>query len=166
MKKGILVLAAMITISFGAFAQKYGHIDAQVLLTELPDYKLAEDSIEKFAKQLEAEIKDMYRIYEERVADFEKGKAAGMPPAIEQSRMQELQQKQQMIQQFQASAQTDIQAREGSLLEPMVKKVKEAIDKVAMDNKYTYVFDANILLFHAGGDDISPLVRKELGLIE
>lgn len=167
MKKGILILVAMITISVGTFAQKYGHVDAQVLLTELPDYKKAEDSISKFAGQLEAEIKDMYRIYEERVKDFENGKKAGLfTPEIEQSRLAELQQKQQLIQEFQVNAQNKIQERESQLLEPMVKRVKEAIEKVANENKYTYVFDSNILLFHANGDDIGPLVKKQLGIAQ
>ena len=68
------------------------------------------------------------------------------------------------MQDYQVNAQNLIQQRETELLEPMIKRVKDAIEKVATDNKYTYIFDPNILLFSAGGDDIAPLVRKELGI--
>ena len=36
------------------------------------------------------------------------------------------------------------------------------LDQLKME--YTYIFDPNILLFSDGGDDIAPLVRKELGI--
>ena len=61
MKKGILLVLATISISIAANAQKYGHADAQSMLTELPDYKLAEDSLKKFAAQLEAEMEKKHR---------------------------------------------------------------------------------------------------------
>ena len=165
MKKGILLITAIIIFSVGVSAQKYGHADAQSMLTELPDYRLAEDSLKRFAAQLEAEMESQIKIYQQRVADFEKAKAAGLfSPEIEQSRIQELQEKQQRMQDYQVNAQNLIQQRETELLEPMIKRVKDAIEKVATDNKYTYIFDPNILLFSAGGDDIAPLVKKELGI--
>jgi len=166
MKKGLLILVAMITMSVCTFAQKYGHVDAQVLLTELPEYKKAEDSLKIFAAKLEKEMENQYKFYQQRVKDFEEGKAAGLfTPSIEQSRLEELQVNQQKMQQFQQNAQTDIQAMESSLLEPLIKKVKDSIDKVATASSYAYIFDSNILLFHGGGDDIGPLVRKDLGIV-
>ena len=165
MKKGILILAAMITISVGAFAQKYGHVDAQVIMQELPSYKKAEDSLKIFAKKLDNEMENQYKVYQQRVKDFEEGKAANLfTPGIEQSRMEELQSMQQKMQAFQQGAQTDIQKMEANLLEPVIKAVKESISKVATDNKYAYIFDSSVLLFHGGGDDIGPLVKKELGI--
>ena len=68
------------------------------------------------------------------------------------------------MQEYQVNAQNMIQQRESDLLEPMIKRVKDAIEKVARDNKYNYIFDPNVLLFSAGGDDIGPLVKKELGV--
>ena len=166
MKKGLLILAAMITISIGAIAQKYGHVDAQVLLTELPTYKKAEDSLKIFAKKLEAEMESQFKVYQQRVKDFEEGKAAGIfTPSIDQSRMEELQGMQHKMQAFQQGAQTDIQNMESALLEPLIKQIKDSIDKVATENKYAYIFDSNILLFHGGGDDIGPLVKKDLGIV-
>lgn len=165
MKKGLLLVLATIIISIAANAQKYGHTDAQSMLTELTDYKLAEDSLKKFAAQLEAEMESQIKMYQQRVADFEKAKAAGLfSPEIEQSRIQELQEKQQRMQEYQVNAQNMIQQRETQLLEPMIKRVKDAIEKVATDNKYNYIFDPNVLLYSAGGDDIGPLVKKELGI--
>ena len=35
---------------------------------------------------------------------------------------------------------------------------------VAKANGYAYIFDTKILLFYDNGDDITPLVKKELGI--
>ena len=42
--------------------------------------------------------------------------------------------------------------------------IQNAIDKVAKANGYAYIFDTKILLYYDNGDDITPLVKKELGI--
>ena len=37
MKKGILLITALVSFTFSVSAQKYGHADAQAMLTELPE---------------------------------------------------------------------------------------------------------------------------------
>ena len=34
----------------------------------------------------------------------------------------------------------------------------------APDHGYAYIFDTKILLYYGNGDDITPLVKKELGI--
>jgi outer membrane protein len=59
-----------------------------------------------------------------------------------------------------------LQEQEQKMLEPLQKKVKDAIDKVAKAGKFSYIFDIStgVALYHEGGIDITELVKKELGI--
>ena len=70
------------------------------------------------------------------------------------------------IDSFQKSAQDDITKKENELLKPILDKAKKAIEDVATENKYNYVFETGYgaVLYSDPGDDILPLVMKKLGL--
>ena len=50
------------------------------------------------------------------------------------------------------------------LAKPFQDKIQNAINAVAKEHQYTYIFDTQILLYYDGGDDVTPLVKKKLGL--
>jgi outer membrane protein len=71
------------------------------------------------------------------------------------------------IQDYQVKAEEDIQKKYNELTEPIIKKVQDAINAVAAEGKYTYVFDSTpgkAVLFSDGGEDILPMVKKNLGI--
>jgi outer membrane protein len=49
---------------------------------------------------------------------------------------------------------------------PIQRKLQGAIQDVAKENGYTYIFPREALLVMPPADDISSLVRKKLGLRE
>ena len=83
-----------------------------------------------------------------------------------QDKIAEIQGLEQRIATFQQSATTSLQNKEQELLDPMLQKAQEAIDKVAKNGKYTYIFDSStgVLLYVNDSEDILPKVKKELGL--
>ena len=74
---------------------------------------------------------------------------------------------QQRIQSFQASAQEQLQMKEQDLLQPIIDKAKKAIEDVAKENGYTYIFDSGlgVLLYMPEGDDVKALVKTKLGIL-
>ena len=54
----------------------------------------------------------------------------------------------------------------GLFMQPMIEKANQAINDVAKENGFTYVFDtaSGSLLVFPDGDDILPLVKTKLGL--
>ena len=48
-----------------------------------------------------------------------------------------------------------------------IDKAKKAIEDVAKENNYNYVFDSGVgvLLYQRDSDDIMPMVKKKLGLL-
>ncbi|MFW5892440.1 MAG: OmpH family outer membrane protein, partial [Bacteroidota bacterium] len=85
---------------------------------------------------------------------------------IKQSKQRELGNLQERITEFQESAQQDLVQRENKLLQPIIDQARDAIEEVAEEQGYTYVFDmsAGSLLYANPGDDILPLVKDKLGI--
>ncbi len=162
MKKLLLsvVLVATTLFSANTYAQKYGHVDAQAILFEMPEVKAAEAELERFRNEKEAELKDMYSRYEQSFAQYQQD-APNLTPEIAQSREKELLEKQQIIQQFQQNAEQKLQEKEMELFNAPTEKLRGIIKKVGEDNGYTYIFSAQNLLY-ANGDDITELVKAEL----
>ena len=91
---------------------------------------------------------------------------AGWTELIRQTKQREIQDMAARIEEFQQSAQKQLQDREAELLKPIIDRAKKAIADVAKEGGYTYIFDAGTaaILYDEGGDDIMPLVKKKLGL--
>lgn len=164
MKNLLFTLAFLAASVVGgkAVAQKYGHVDAYAILYEMSEMKQAQTELERYRAEKTKELEDMYSRYQQSVAQLQADEK-NLTPEIKNSRLRELQEKEQIIQQFQADAEQKLQQKQTELMEPLQEKVRKAIEKVAIENKYTYIFDASAL-FYAGGDDVSALVRKELGI--
>lgn len=163
MKKKLLLSIALVAVTLfttNTFAQKYGHIDAQAILFEMPEVKAAQQELERFRGEKEAELKDMYDRYQTSLTQFVQDEP-NLSEEISNSRRNELLEKEQIIQQFQQNAEQKLQQKEQELFTAPTEKLRDAIKKVAKDNDYTYIFNAANLLYE-NGDDISELVKKEL----
>ena len=162
MKKIILILAVAL-FSTASMAQKYGHLNAQEIMKAMPEYIQAQSEMENYGKQKEKELLTMQQAFQESYKKYEL-EASKLSPEIRKSRESDLLETQQSIQAFQQKAQEKIQKKELELLDPMIKRVKEAIKTVGKANGYAYIFDesAGSLLYSEGGNDVSELVKKEL----
>jgi outer membrane protein len=65
---------------------------------------------------------------------------------------------------FQQQAQQMAQQKNQELLAPIQKKAVEAIQAVAKENGYTYVFVKEQLLVYPPAEDIINIVKKRLGI--
>ncbi|MBU0488325.1 MAG: OmpH family outer membrane protein [Bacteroidetes bacterium] len=144
---------------------KLGYIDSNELLLAMPGRDSAKTILEKYAKELETQIRSMSAELEQKYQDYMNNQA-NYTDLIKKTKEKELQDLQTRVQDFQTSAQEDLQKKEQDLLAPIIDKAKKAIDDVAKENGYTYIFDAGagFLLFYEGGENIMPLVKKKLGL--
>jgi len=165
----VILLAAVITMSFSAFAQKsvkIGHINSNELLAAMPERETIQKDIEDYAAQLTTTMDAMRKEYEAKVADFQ-SKQDVMTDIIRDNKIKEITDLEKRITEFQKTAQADLQKKEEKLLQPIIDKAKQAIDDVAKENNYTYVLDSSmgVVLYSIESDDLLPLVKKKLGII-
>lgn len=161
-----VILSTILAFSTEAFAQKFGYVDTQELLSAMPERAQAETDIQNYAKELESQLRAMSTEWESKYGEYQ-AKATTMTDAIKKTKEKEIMDLEARIKEFQATAQDEIANKEKELLQPMIDKAKKAIEDVAKENKYTYVFDSSVgvLLYKPEGDDILPLVKKKLNII-
>ena len=168
MKRVFLIAILVAGVVFSVSAQqkvKLGHINSNDLMMLMPGRAEAQAELEKFANELQAEGETMYKEYQTKATDFQNNQAT-MAQAVQQAKLKELQDMQSKIKKKKKDAQTDVQNKETELLKPMIDKAKNAIDEVAKENGFSYIFDTAVgaLLFSDNGEDILPLVKKKLGI--
>lgn len=164
MTKKITLLALFCCAFVDIQAQKLGHINGQLLVEHMPEYKTAYEELNVYKKQYEDALVAMQTEYEKLVADFQKAEQTA-PKVILETKVKEIEAKRQGIYDFQEQASADVSAEEQRKIEPILNKAKQAIEDVAKANNYTYVFDAGAgSMLYMGGDDVTKLVCTKLGI--
>lgn len=167
MKKVILIqLLAIFSLTMSAQDVKLGHINTQELMSVLPQKLAAEEELkshaaqlEDFQKSIQDELNTKYEAYlTERETYTE---------LVRATKEKDLQDLSQRLETYNKTAQQDLMQKESELLQPIIEKVKKSIEEVGKENNYLYIFDTangNLLFMSAQSEDITPLVRKKLGL--
>ncbi len=164
MKKILLLIAVAFLFSVGtADAQKYGHVNSGEILEVMPGIDSLQIKLKAFQDDLQTMYESMMTEYQQKKDKFDR-EVGTMSSAVRQVREKELQDLATRIQEFQANAQDDLEEKQYELAKPFQDAIQNAINKVAKANGYAYIFDTKILLYYGAGDDITPLVKKELGI--
>lgn len=165
----ILFVVAILALGSNAFAQKavkLAHINSADLFQIMPGRDTALAILEKEQASLEEEAKIMQQELEKKYNEYQE-KQGSWTELIRNTKQKELQDLNTRIQGFFSQGQQQLQERQEELLKPLRERFQKAIEDVAKENGYTYVFDSGIgspLLYSQESDDIMPLVKKKLGL--
>ena len=164
--KKILLLSLTLLISISSFSQnKFGYIDSQELLLLMPERKTAEEEVQTLAKSLESQLQAMTAEYQQSVQEYQANEAT-YTDLVKQDKVTEITGLEQRIQSFQQNAQQALQSKEQELLEPILQKARKAIEDVASEGDYTYIFDKSFgsILYAKASENILDKVKKKLKL--
>lgn len=165
MKKILVVIVALVIAAPTFAQQKFGHIDSAALLELMPEKAKAEKDLEAFAKEFQSALEAMAKEYEGKVAAFQQSEK-DMIPTVRNTKVREITELERRIQEFQTQAQEEIAKKEQEVLTPIIEKARKAIDEVAEEKGYTYVFDSSVgvLLYAKDTEDVMADVKTKLGL--
>ena len=167
MKKTLIAIAiCLLAFSGNAMAQKnikLGHINSQELMQIMPGRDSVQTILQNEVNELEATLKQMQAEAEKRYNDYVANQA-GWTELIRQTKQREIQDMSVRIQEFQENAQKQLTEREAELTKPIIDRAKKAIEDVAREGGYTYIFDGAGLLYSNDSEDIMPAVKKKLGI--
>ena len=147
MKKLILML--MLCAPVAAFAQKFGHVNAQEVMASMPEFLKAKGEIEASAKKFENELK-------RKSDEYEKTKST-MNATKQQETEATLQQMYGKIQQTYQDNQQALQKAQQEKMGPITGKLVEAIKLVGKNGGYVYIMDVS-----AGIPYISETLSKDV----
>jgi outer membrane protein len=163
MKKITLILAVCTFCVTSSFAQKYGHVNSGDIMKGMPGIDSIQIKLADFHQNLQILYENMANEFQTKKDKFDK-EAGTMSSSVRKLREDELISIQNRIQEFSMNAQDDVEQEQARLIAPFQEKVQNAINDVAKENKYSYIFDTQTLLYYDGGDDITPLVKKKIGI--
>ena len=165
LKKIALILLLIAPMS--AFAQKFGHIRTQEIVTAMPEYTKAQTDIKTMQQQFEDEIKRASDDVNKKYAEYQQDQA-NLPKNIQERRQKELQDLTQRGMQLQQDAEQQLQQSWMQMLEPIVKKIEDAIKAVGQEGGYTYIFDLNATnipyVSETLSTDVTAAVKAKLGI--
>ncbi|MBV3413395.1 OmpH family outer membrane protein [Prevotella copri] len=144
MKK--LVLMLMLLAPMTMMAQKFGKVNTQTIMQALPDVAKANGELEALQKQKDNELKAMQEEFQRKADEYQKG-ASTMNATAKQQKETELQGLQQKIQQAYQDGQQELQKKSNELMQPIVAKVRAAIDVVGKAGNYTYIFEEGAAIY-------------------
>ncbi|MDR1592861.1 MAG: OmpH family outer membrane protein [Prevotellaceae bacterium] len=160
---------AIVCVSFQSNAQtfKFGHINFTEIWSLMPELDSVKVQLERTEKDLQAIINEVAAEAERKYNEFQENQDK-WSPVVKESKQAELIELNRRAQTQQQNAQARMQQEQQRLLEPVQKKLKDAVDKVAKANNFTYIFDISsgspVYVNETQSTDIGALVKKELGI--
>jgi len=163
-----VALVAVCMLFMGNFAKaqtKIGYVNTSDLIQAMPELKTINMQIDEFKKTFIDQLQSLSNELQKGSADYQ-AKQATMTDAVRTMKQSELADLQKRAQDYQTSAQQKVEQKGNELMKPLIDKIHEAINTVAKEKAYTYVFDTSqtALLVSPPSDDLMVPVKLKLGL--
>jgi outer membrane protein len=168
MKKAFLVLILIFGTAF-AYGQKYGYIDSDFILANVPEYAEAKEKLDKLAERWRKEIEERYEVLAKKKENFAREEVL-LPAEERQKRKEEtekLETEAMEMQKMRFGVNGDYFQKRQELIKPIQDRVYDAMQKVASKRNYSFVFDKanqSNLVYADAKFDISDEVLKEMGI--
>ncbi|MDZ7634841.1 MAG: OmpH family outer membrane protein [Bacteroidales bacterium] len=169
MKKvfGILLFAALIFTAQEGFAQSFkaGHINRDDIIMNMPEYDSAMKKYNAYGQELTNALELMQVEYNNKLDQYVK-ESKNLTDLVKANKEQELADMQNRINNFQQQAQVQLQDKQAELLNPIIEMATTAINAVAKDGGFIYIYDIRTLVYvdTVKSTDIGPLVKTKLGI--
>ncbi len=163
-----VVLLISLTAATSAQDLKFGHIDIQKLISELPSKKAADKELQSEAQKLQSQLQVMSEELDQKYSNYMEQRDS-MSELIRSTREKEIQDYDQRIQNFNKLAQQSLSQKEQELLQPIIAKVERAIEAVGDEQGFIYIFDlsSQVILYNSDQSvDCEEFVKTKLTEIE
>lgn len=167
MKKILVIAMALMPLMLMAQA-RIGIVNSQQIFDLMPDKANAEAQLQSLSEHYHAEYVLLQSEFDKKYADYQTVAAdPSTPEAIKERRVQELQESDKKIREFQRRAADDIASRREALSNPINEKIQTAIQAAGRQANLDVVFDTAVTPVPYTGPntvDITPMVKTILGL--
>ena len=163
-KKLFLMAAVVLPLFASAQSIKVGLVDTNEIIGKMPETAQAQQTLSDAQKKYQEELQRIDQEFQRQYEELQNMKEDELP-AIRDRKIRALQETQQKGEAFQQQVIQDLQKQQDELMAPVIQKVKNAIESVGQENGYNLIQEmTGTLYFSAPVDDITPLVKKKLGI--
>ncbi len=169
MKNLFFIAVLFLGTSFASFAQKYGYIDSDYILSNMEEYQSAKDNLDKMVERWTAEIEDRQEVIRQKKDNFAREEVL-LPTEEKEKRQEEIKKLESETMEFQKlrfGVSGDYFQKRQELIKPIQDRIYEAMQKVASKKNYSFIFDKanqSNLIYADSKYDLSDDVIKELGI--
>ncbi|MCF8369084.1 MAG: OmpH family outer membrane protein [Bacteroidales bacterium] len=164
----LISLSIVLFLASNSFAQnkiKLGHIDFATLYSMMPGLDSVKAEFETYNKSVQEQFAAMQTELENKFMDYQ-SKVDGMSEIIRSTKEAEINDLKERMDAFEVTATQDLQNKELQLTAPIIEKAKKAVEEVAKENGYTYIFNSTegLLLYSDPTDNLMDKVKAKLGI--
>ncbi|HEX9885474.1 MAG TPA: OmpH family outer membrane protein [Longimicrobiales bacterium] len=139
MAAGLLLLAAPQCVQ-GQAPPRIGYINSQAIVPQAPGYQQAESQFQQDMQTFQAQVQAQVQELDQMIQQYEQQQLT-MAPATKQQREQAILTKQQEVQQAQSEISQQASARETELMQPIMLRINEVIERIRSEGAYAVIFD-------------------------
>ncbi len=171
MNKLPIVLGVMIMLAWSVTAsaqQKIGFVNSSKIFAELPEAKEAKQKLEALAKPIQDEIEKREKAIQDKLDEYKK-KEALMNEAAKRAAQQEIYDMDQKLREYKLEklgSDGELAKQQERILNPIKEKILKAIERIAKELKYSFVFDQTetipVLLYGEPASDLTFKVIDRL----
>lgn len=162
-KLSVLFAAVTMFLAVGvAKAQKIASLDVNAVLNVMPEKVKLDQQMKTLSDAKKAELDKKKTTAQQLFEKYQK-EAATQTPQINETRNAELEKLQSNLQQEAMAGEKDLRDKYDAGLDPIEKKIQDAISKVAKAKGYDFIADATVFVYK-GGPDATQDVKTELGI--
>ena len=147
---------------------RIGIVNSQQLFDLMPEKAAAEAQLKTLSDRYHAEYALLQSEFDKKYADYQTIAAdASYPETIKERRVQELQESDKKMREFERRAADEIAARREALTKPITDKIQGAIRTAGEQGNFDLVLDTAVTPVAYTGPatvDITPMVKAILGL--
>ncbi len=171
--KGVVVVALLfLSTELVNAQQKIGHVNTADIIQSMPEFASANTEFENLQKGKESELQGMFAEFQKKQTEAQemyRNRSEANKDSIDtrlQTLSMELQEIERRINEVQQLAEQELGQKQEELFAPIIQKANTAVQNVAKEKGYAYVFDiANTAIpYFAGGDDLTADVKTKLGI--
>lgn len=168
MKKLILGVILITTTALASFGQKYAYVDTKYIMENIPEYAAAQEKLDGFSvewqKEVEAKFAEIDKLYKAYQTE-----SVLLPEDLKRQREEEIVKKEREAKELQKKRfgqDGDLFKKRQELTKPIQDKVYNAIEEIATQKSYAFVFDkagSLTMLYASPRFDISDEVLRKIG---
>jgi outer membrane protein len=165
----LLVIGAFFMVAPAQAQQKIGYIDSDYILQRIPEYATIQQKVDQLAQDWQRELDTQRQQVNERFREYQ-ARELLYTNEERRRRREEIVQAEQEVEKLRLryfGPEGELFAQQEQLMRPLQEKILTAIEQVATEEGYDYVFDKQgdfLFLYTRAQLDLSNRVLEELGI--
>lgn len=169
----IVFMSAFITAPAYSQDMNIGFVNENAILQRMPEMRAVEQRLQNFRMRKIEEIRTKQQEFQMEAERFQQRQSV-LSESARQAEEERLINLQRELQQFQQTAEQEVQQQELNLLEPVIMQIRDSISKIAASQGFDYIlkrttFDGTSIILYVADEarersDITNAVMLDLGI--